>query len=130
MLRKVRIVQLMLRLTGMLQIVMGVLMWTGNGDALRQAHMGLGLLFVLSLWALAALGFRARVSVGLAIRAAVWGIVVLWLGVIQGRLWPGPLHIYVRVAHLLVGLIAIGVGEALAARIKRAPQDRATSAAA
>jgi hypothetical protein len=120
MLRKVRIVQLTLRLTGLLLIVMGVLIWTGNGDALVQAHMGLGLLFVLALWSLAALGFRARVSVGLSIRAAVWGIVVLWLGMIQGQLWLGQQHVYVRVAHLAVGLIAIGVGEALAARLKRA----------
>jgi hypothetical protein len=129
MLRTVRIAQLVLRLTGLTQIVIGVLIWAGRGDDFLQGHMGLGLLFVLSLLCLAALGLWSRVSVGLAVRAVVWGIVVLWFGMVQSRIWPGQLHVYVRVAHLLIGLIAIGVGEALAARLKRTASPTATQAA-
>jgi hypothetical protein len=102
MLRTIRVAQITIRLTGLALIILGILLWTGN-TGLRQAHMGLGLLFVLALWSL----------------AAVWGLVVLWLGMVQTRVWPGSAHVYVRVLHLLVGLVAIGVGEALAARIKR-----------
>jgi hypothetical protein len=128
MVRIVRIAQLVLRLTGLTQIVIGVLIWAGHGDALLQGHMGVGVLFVLSLLCLAVLGLTTRVSVGLAVRAAVWGIVVLWFGIVQTRMWPGQLHVYVRVAHLLIGLVAIGVGEALAARLKRAASPTATQA--
>jgi hypothetical protein len=119
MLRTLRIAQLTVRLSGLALIILGILLWLGY-DSLRAAHMGLGLLFVLAIWSLAALGFKTRANVGLAVRAAVWGIVVLWLGMVQTRIWPGGSHVYVRALHLLVGLIAIGVAEALAARIKRA----------
>jgi len=117
MLRMVRIAQMTVRLTGMLQIILGALIWAGHSE-LKQAHTGLGMLFVLALWSLAAIGFRARAAVGLGIRATIWGIVVLWYGMIQGQLWTGDQHIYVRVLHLIVGLVAIGVAELLARRIK------------
>jgi hypothetical protein len=35
-------------------------------------------------------------------------------------MWPGPRHVYIRILHLIIGLVAIGVGEMLAGRIKRA----------
>ncbi len=100
-------------------IILGALIWTGRSD-LAQPHAALGVLFVFSLWCLAALGFRARAGRGLAFRAVVWGFVVLLFGMLQTGMWPGPRHVYIRVLHLIVGLIAIGIGEMLGARIKRA----------
>jgi len=90
-----------------------------GGGGLKQAPVDVGLLFVLALWCLSALGFRARASVGLAVRASVWGFVVLGFGMAQSQIWVGPLHVYVRVMHLLVGLLALGLAETLAGRIKR-----------
>ncbi len=127
--RSLRLVQLTLRITALLQIVGGAVIWSGHGAALVNAHAGVGLLFVLALWGLAALGTRARVGPGLVIRAAAWGIIVLWLGMVQTRMWPGPPHVYVRVLHLIVGLAAIGLGEALGARIRRRLADAAQLAA-
>jgi len=43
------------------------------------------------------------------------------LGLAQDRLLPGSAHWLIQVLHLLVGLAAIGQGEALAARILRRP---------
>jgi hypothetical protein len=118
MLRMVRIAQMAVRLTGLAQIILGGLIWAGHSE-LKQAHMGLGMLFVFALWSLAAIGFRARAAVGLCVRVTIWGIVVLLFGMLQGQMWPDDRHIYVRIMHIVVGLIAIGVAEALAQRIKR-----------
>lgn len=119
MLRLVRIAQLTLRMTGLLLIILGVLIWTGR-TPLVPSHAALGALFVLSLWVLAILGFYSRAGMALSFRTAVWATLVLAFGVLQTRMWPGPWHVYIRVVHLFIGIVAIGVGEMLAARIKRA----------
>ncbi len=118
MARSLRIAQMTLRLTGLVLIILGALIWGGQGN-LAQAHAALGLVFVLALWCLAALGFRARAGMALALRAVVWGFVVLLLGMLQTRMWPGPQHVYIRVLHLVVGLVAMVIGEMLGASIKR-----------
>jgi hypothetical protein len=117
--RMIRIVQLTLRLTAVALLILGILLWTGHPE-LKQAHMGLGLVFVIALWSLAAIGFRMQVGAGLATRVVIWGFVVLGLGMIQGQILSGSdSHVYVRILHLAAGLIALGVAEFLGARIKR-----------
>ena len=115
------IVRTLIRLTGLVQIVLGVLFWTGNARGLIPLHMLVGFVLVLSLWVMAALAARAGVQPGLVALAAVWGLVVPVLGLAQDRLLPGSAHWLIQVLHLLVGLGAIGQGEALAARILRRP---------
>jgi hypothetical protein len=80
-------------------------------------HMLIGLVFVVALWTLAAIGLRAKVGTGLTVGAITWGAVVLVFGMVQRSLMPGDLHWVVQVVHLLAGLIAMGVAEKLAARI-------------
>jgi len=117
-LRLIRIAQITTRLTGLALIVLGALIWAGN-PALKNAHMGLGLLFVIALWSITVAGAIARTGTALVLRGAIWGVVVLWLGMVQARIWPGESHVYVRVLHLVVGLVAIGIAEMFAARIKK-----------
>ena len=47
---------------------------------------------------------------GLVALAAVWGLIVPILGVMQTQLLPGGAHWVIEVIHLLVGLVAIGLG--------------------
>ena len=107
----------MVRITGLVQIVLGLLFWSGSALALVPVHMLVGLVLVLSLWTLAGLALAARAGVGLPIVALVGGLGVPLLGVMQDRLLPGDLHWMIRGLHLLVGLTAIVLAEALAARI-------------
>ncbi len=95
---------------GAVLLVLGVLFWTGHALSLVQLHMTLGVLFVLLLWAVAAAGARAGAPAGLVVTTALWGLVVPALGFAQTRLLPGSSHWTVRVAHLLVGLVAMGLG--------------------
>jgi hypothetical protein len=114
------IAQMLLRLAGLIAIVLGLSFWTGNFLQLRTFHMLAGLVVVLSLWTLAGLAARAGAPIGLVALAVVWGLIVAILGMTQTQLLPGAAHWVIQVLHLLLGVGAIGQGEGLAARIKRA----------
>lgn len=104
---------------GLLLITLGTLFWTGNADALIPVHMLLGIALVLALWTLSALAAIAGVSPGLIILAALWGIVVVVLGLTQERLLPGGAHWLIQTLHLAVGMTAIALAQILAIRINR-----------
>jgi hypothetical protein len=114
----VTIAQVLVRATGVIQLVLGLLFWTGNATGLVPLHMLIGFLLVLGLWTVAGLAARAGVQPGLVALAAIWGLVVPVLGLTQEELLPGSAHWLVQVLHLLVGLGAIGLSENLAARAK------------
>jgi hypothetical protein len=119
--RTATVAQMLVRITGLVQIVLGVFSWSGGALFLVPVHMLVGMLLVLALWTIAAVALAARVRPGLAVAALVWGLVVPFLGVLQDRLAPGDLHWVVRALHLLVGLGAIALAEALATRIQGRP---------
>jgi hypothetical protein len=113
------VAQWLVRVTGLIQIVLGLAFWTGNQLALVPLHMLLGLVLVLALWTLAFVGARSGVQPGLVAAAFVWGLVVPILGVTQGDILTTGPHWLIQVLHLLVGLAAIGLAEAVGARIRR-----------
>lgn len=113
------IVQMLVRLTGLINIVLGVLFWTHHALTLIPVHMQVGYVFVLSLWTLAVLAARAGVNPALVGLAIAWGFLVPVLGLTQDRLLVGNAHWVIQVLHLLVGLGAMGQGEGLVARIRQ-----------
>lgn len=121
------IAQTIVRLTGLVQVVLGALFWTGNARGMIPVHMLLGLVLVLALWVLTGLAARAGVDPALVAVAALWGLVVPALGLTQTSLLPGDYHWLIEGLHLLVGLAAIGLGDVLATRIK-APRGAARPA--
>jgi hypothetical protein len=113
------VAQWLVRITGLIQIVLGLLFWTGNQLTLVPVHILVGLILVLSLWTLAFIGARSGVQPGLVVVAFLWGLLVPILGLTQSQILTGGAHWLIQVLHLLVGLAAIGQGEALGARIRR-----------
>jgi len=113
------VIQMLIRLLGLIMIVLGLLFWTGNALALIPVHMLLGIVLVLLLWVQAALAARAGVGAGMVALAFVWGLVVVALGMTQSQLLPGDFHWVIKLLHLLVGMAAIGLAERLATRAKR-----------
>jgi hypothetical protein len=103
------------RLIAVVQLALGVLFWTGNADSLVVVHIAVGLLLVVDLWVAVGLGLRAGAPVGLAVLALVWSVGMPVFGLTQTRLTPGSAHAVVQVLHLLVGLAAVGLVEALGA---------------
>ncbi len=111
--------QMLVRLLGIVLIVLGVCFWLGYARGLVSLHMSLGGILVLALWVLAAVGARARVGTGLVVAAALWGVIVLAVGMGQRSWLPGSAHWIVQVLHLIVGVAAMGLAEAIGGRVKR-----------
>ena len=120
----VLVARLLLSLFGIALVVLGILFWTGHALSLLQLHMTLGGLFVLCMWVLAVLGFLGRGTRGFALLVLIWSLIVPALGVTQLSLMPGSDHWVIQAVHLLVGLIAMGLGHALARRIGRPPAEQ------
>jgi hypothetical protein len=113
------VIQMLLRVLGLIMIVLGLLFWTGNALNLIGLHMLLGIIVVLLLWALAIMAARSGISLGLVALGSAWGLIVVALGMTQSQLLPGDAHWVIKVLHLLVGIIALGIAERLAGSIKR-----------
>jgi len=109
-----RIASIVLRLCGALAVILGILFWSGNTLNLIPIHMLLGLLVVLSLW-IVGIGqaFSSGGSWPLALGALLLVIVV---GMTQSSLLVGPFHWVIQVVHLLLGILAVGIGQIAAAR--------------
>lgn len=107
------------RVTGAIQLVLGLIVWTGRADGLIPIHMLVGLLLVISLWTLAFLAARAGAGGGLAVVAFLLGLVLPILGMTQEGLLAGSSHWVIQVIHLVLGIAAIGTGEALGTQVRR-----------
>jgi hypothetical protein len=112
-----RIASIVLRLSGALAVILGLLFWSGNGLNLIPIHMLLGLLVVLSLW-IVGIGkaFSSGGSWPLAGGALLLGLLVIVVGMRQSSLLVGPFHWVIQVVHLLLGVLAVGIGQIAAAR--------------
>ena len=112
-----RIASIVLRLGGALAVILGILFWSGNALNLIPIHMLLGFLVVLSLW-IVGIGqaFSRGGSWPLAVGALLLGLLVIVVGMRQSSLLVGQFHWVIRVVHLLLGILAVGIGQIAAAR--------------
>src|SRR5712691_11802416 len=107
------------RLCGLALLILGLLIWIAGADSLRGIHILLGLVMVLALWTLAGLGAAAGIPTPMVLVGFLWGLLLPALGLTQEQILTAPnLHWVIQALHLLVGVGAIGLGEALSARIR------------
>jgi hypothetical protein len=114
------VAQWLARITGVLLLILGLLIWAENMRDLIGVHTLLGLLLFVALLVLAGASTRVGVPVGLAAGVVVLAVIMLGLGMTQNTLLPGPNHWIIQVLHLLVGMTAVGMGEAIGGRMRRA----------
>jgi hypothetical protein len=116
-----KVARMLVRACGVVVLVLGLLFWLGDAPrSLVPIHMLLGIVLVLCLWWLAYMGARAGVSKGLVATAVVIGLLTVYVGAAQGSMLPDPsIHWIIQVLHLILGMAAIGLGEALAGRAAR-----------
>ncbi len=114
-----RITQLIVRITGVFQILLGISFWTGHALSLISLHMAVGALFVVSLWILAVRAGLSGAGWGLAGTTIAWGAGPIAFGMVQTQILPGAQHWVIRVLHLLVGMVAMGLAARLGLRIQR-----------
>ena len=113
------ILQMIIRIIGVIQLVLGIVFWTGNADFLVIGHIVLGSILVLALWVLAYQASRAGVSRWLVILAAIWGLVLPIWGLSQDKILPGSYNWITQVLHLLCGVGAVGMAEMLAPQMRK-----------
>jgi uncharacterized membrane protein YczE len=75
--------------------------------------MFVGVLFTIAYFGILILAARDGLALGPALLATAWGFIVPTFGMIQARILPGPMHWVVKLAHLLVGIVAMGVADRL-----------------
>lgn len=108
-----------LRITGALQVILGVLFWTGNAAALVPVHMISGSILVIALWFLGFQAIQSGANPALGTISIVWGLLTVALGMTQTGILPGPYHWVIQVLHLLVGIVAMGLGNNVAVNTAR-----------
>ena len=121
--------QMLVRITGVLLLILGLLIWAEGMRNLVLPHILLGLILVISLWVLAATAARLGAPMGMAVGLFILALIVLVLGVNQQSLFasvPVGLIWVVQVVHLLLGMAAVGMAEALGGRLRRAQGERVT----
>lgn len=101
------------RISGTLQLLLGVSFWTGHGYQYLPLHIINGFVIVLTLWTAAVLALIARTRDGLALFGLLWGLALPAFGLVQATLLVGSSHWIVRIAHLLMGLAAMGIAGTL-----------------
>ena len=106
------------RLDGLVALILGIILWTGSASSLK-IHIVTGFIMTLALLFIGLMGFFSRLKPALPIIAIAWAILLPYVGFAQLRLWPGASHIVIQVIHLLIGICAIGIVEAVGARITR-----------
>jgi len=111
--------QIVARIVVVVQVILGIIVWTGHGDSLIPVHIAVGLLLVVDLWVAVALGLRSGAPVGLAVLALVWSVGMPVFGLVQTNLLQGDAHVAIEVLHLIVGFIAVVLVEILARRGRR-----------
>ncbi len=115
----VTITKWVLRVSAILALILGIIIWANDSlaSSLINIHLPLGVLVTLSLIVLGIMyGTAKGGNWGIAALAIVWGLLVFALGASQLAAEPS---LVVKILHLLIGLIAIGIGEVVAGRYKR-----------
>jgi uncharacterized membrane protein HdeD (DUF308 family) len=117
--KSLTVLQMLARLLGVVQILIGIAMWFGMATGMVALHTALGSMFVLVVWIIAGIALFALPQRTLPFLTLVLGAMVLWMGMAQVTMLPGDMHWLVRVLHLLLGVATLGVVESLCAKTKR-----------
>jgi hypothetical protein len=112
--------QWVVRITGVLLLILGLLIWTGDvPPSVIPVHILLGVLMVLALWLLAATASQQGVPMGLVTGVALLGLITLIVGFTQRILMPGSFHWVIQVLHLVLGMAAVAGGEMIGGTLRR-----------
>jgi hypothetical protein len=115
----IKLLRWCVRIAGILALLLGLLIGRVNFNGLPRLHMVLGIVVVAALALIAISGFFARLQPALPLVALVWAGGTAYIGFAQTSLLTGDTHWIVEVAHALLGVGAIGLAEAIGARVSR-----------
>ena len=115
-----KISSMLLRIFFVVNLVLGILFWSGNEPGgLVLLHMLVGIAFVALLWVVGTIAALRTGNIGLQVGTFAIGLIIAIVGLSQQQILVGPSHWVVRVVHLLLAVIGIGLAEMAGARVKR-----------
>jgi uncharacterized membrane protein len=101
-------------------LLLGIVIWITDAEELIGLHELIGYVLIASLWTICVVAARSGAPTGTVAFAAIWGLVVLALGLTQEELVTGSWHWTIQVLHVLVSMSALGLGRHLAHVVRRA----------
>lgn len=111
---------MVLRVVFVINLILGIVFWTGNGPAgLVLIHMLLGIIFVALLWVVGTMAALRTGSIGVQVSTFVTGLIIAIVGLAQGGILEGSAHVVIQIIHLLLAVIGIGLAEMASARVRR-----------
>jgi len=119
--RTIGITLKLVSLAAVVQLVLGILFWTGHGYTWIPVHIVIGSILVLGLWTLSVIALVARVRPGLAVFELTWGLALAAFGMTQATILIGPMHWIVRVIHLVMAISAVRLAEMLGKAVLATP---------
>lgn len=123
MLPGARYASMLLRGGFLLALIIGFGFWFGwwaASGAIVLIHMLLGLIVIISVWYLGLAQAQRGGSFGLTIGTFVVGLLLAIVGLTQQRLFGTLPMVAVQLTHLVLALLAVGLGEMCARRIRGA----------
>lgn len=111
-------VLMVVRVLWLVNIVLGILFWTGHLLNLIPVHMLVGLLFSLGVLTLGVVAATRR-AWGQAVAGIVMALLLPFVGLSQDSWLPGGAHWVIKVLHLLVAVVAIATAESIAGALRR-----------
>jgi len=118
----IRIITWISRIAGVITLLLGLTFWITSLNSIPGIHMLFGIVFVLSFLILSIMmvftrGVRLLGAIGI-----VYALIIPVFGITQAGLLAGDLHWLIRIAHMLVGIGAMGVIQAVYTRYQRIKQ--------
>jgi hypothetical protein len=110
-----RIIRVISGVAGLGALVLGLLYWIAN-ISLINIHMLFGLIVALTLLVMSGIAVSTRGMRIWGVVGIVYALIVPVFGMTQATILIGDLHWLIRSAHLLVGIGAIALTGAMAAR--------------
>jgi hypothetical protein len=124
----IRYASMLLRGAFVLALLLGLGFWTAiiPTGGLTLIHMLLGLIVVGSLWYLGLAQAQRGGSLGVAVGTFLLGLLLAIVGLTQVSI-EAALHTTtpIKIVHVLLALLAVGMGEMIVARMRRAAPGRA-----
>ena len=111
--------QMVIRITGMIQLILGLIVWVGKVDSFIWIHILIGSILTIALFMLVYQAYRAGVSRGFVLLAIVWAVGLPIWGLAQDKILPTSYLLISQILHVLCGLGAIGIGEMLGVQIRK-----------
>ncbi|HEV2459007.1 MAG TPA: hypothetical protein VGS80_11660 [Ktedonobacterales bacterium] len=115
----IQIAAVTMRLIFLINLVLGILFWTGHADPLVIVHMLLGIVFVALLFFAGTLQAMAGGPIGLMGGTFAVGLLLAIIGFVQDDTG------WLKIVHVLVALAAIGLAEMSFGRYRRLSAARA-----